>query len=163
MKPIIHRITVAAVAFIALATTAPEVHATNLTLEGSGYYESDRKIKFFGGRGKKQSGKFRYLGADFYRKTEIGMDEVVNSSNFRSGTMSFEFWAMDFFGAESGFILMTHKLSPLNSRRSYDEVDRKGYAVYLDERRYPELSLWEFTIDGWVFRDALSFSRKGRL
>jgi hypothetical protein len=163
MKTIIHRITAATVAIIALAAATPEVQATNLTLEGSGYYELGQKVKFYGGRGKKQSGKFKYLGADNYHKAEIGMDEVVNNSNFRSGTMSFEFWAMDFFGADSGLILMTKKISPLKSRKRYDELDRDGYAIYLNERRYPELSLWEFTIDGWEFRDALSFSKKGRL
>ncbi|NJM38905.1 MAG: hypothetical protein HC845_14140 [Akkermansiaceae bacterium] len=163
MKSIIHQITTVAVAIIIASATALESRATDLFLEGSGYFELDKKVKFFGDRGKKQSGKFKYLGADFYRKAEVGIDEVVNDSKFRSGTMSFEFWAMDFFGAESGIILMTHKVSPLKARRFYDGLDRRGYAIFLDERRYPELSLWEFTIDGWEFRDALSFSRKSRL
>ncbi len=159
MKSIIQQITAAAVAITALVATAPELRATKLTLEGSGYYELGEEVRFYGGRGKKQSGKFKYLGADFYHKAEIGIEEVANNSKFRSGTMSFEFWALDFFGAESGLILMTHKVTPLKARRFYEELDRKGYAIFLDERLYPELSLWEFTIDGWQFRDALSFSK----
>ncbi len=158
MKSIIHQFAAAAVAIISLATTSQSAKATNLTLDGSGYYDLDDTVNYYGGRGKKQSGSYKYLGRDYYHRAEIGMDLLSNNSKFRSGSLSFEFWAMDFFGADSGVVLMTNGLNSLKGRRGYEDLQTDGYAISLDEFRYPEISLWEFTRQGWKFRDALSFS-----
>jgi hypothetical protein len=163
MKSIIHQITSTAFAFLAIAVSTSEVQATKLTLEGSGYYDLDTEFFFIDGGGASQSGRYRALGSDFYREAAIGMDEVSNNSRSRSGTMSFEFWGLDFFGANSGFVLMTKRIKPLGGRRFYDGIDRSGFAIFLDEFRYPELNLYELTRSGWKFRDSLSFTENSLL
>ncbi|NJR42656.1 MAG: hypothetical protein HC767_08280 [Akkermansiaceae bacterium] len=149
--------------FYPAAVSTTEVRATNLTLEGSGYYDIDRKSFYIGRGGAAQSGRYRSLGSDYYRETAIGMDEISNNSRSRSGTMSFEFWGLDFFGANGGFVLMTSRVKSLKGKRFYDGVDRIGDSVFLDEFRYPELNLYELTRSGWRYRDSLSFSEDSLL
>ena len=140
-----------------------EARATKVTLDGSGYYELGRKFKFYGG-GVKQSGRYRRLGADYYHKAVIGMDWITNRSRSRSGYLSFEFWAMPYYGADKGVVLMTRGLDPLRGGSYYFEKARDGWAIFLDRRRFPEINLWELTgRRGWKFRDALSFRRKNIL
>ena len=158
MKSVINQFAVAALAIVSLTVTTPNAIATDLTLDGSGYYDLSDVVDYYSGRGKKQSGKYKYLGADYYHRAETGMDFLSNNSNSRSGTMSFEFWALDFYGADTGTILMTHRVSPLPGRDGYEDFYKEGYAISLNDYYYPELSLWEFTRKGWKFRDALSFS-----
>ncbi|NJM37297.1 MAG: hypothetical protein HC845_05180 [Akkermansiaceae bacterium] len=163
MKSIIHQITSAAFVFLAIAVSTPQVRAADLTLEGSGYYDLDSDFFYVGGRGASQSGRYRNLGRDYYHETAIGMDEVVNNSRSRSGTMSFEFWGLDFFGADSGFVLMTSRVKSLGGGRFYDGIDRVGNSIFLDEYRFPELNLYELTRSGWRYRDSLSFSEDSLL
>ena len=77
--------------------------------------------------------------------------------------MSFEIWAMPYYGATKGIILMTRHLNPLYANNYYVSKERTGYAISLDAYRFPELNLWEFTRNGWKWRDALTFKRKGYL
>ena len=111
----------------------------------------------------KQSGRKPYLGGGYYHKAEIAMDYITNRSTRRSGDLSFELWAMPYYGATSGVVLMTKGADALGGGGSYTNASPEGYAVLLDRRRFPELNLWEFTRRGWKFRDALSFSRKADL
>ncbi len=157
MKTILHKL--AAISLFA-ASALPEVKAANVTLDGYGFYSLARRQVFHREPGLKQSGRKPYLGAGYYRKAEIGMDYITNRSSKRSGDLSFELWAMPYYGATSGVVLMTKGMKPLRGGGTYRDRSPKGFAVLLDRRRFPELSLWEFTRKGWKFRDALSFPRK---
>jgi hypothetical protein len=163
MKSLIQSLTAATVAIVSVVASTPTAKATNLTLDGSGFYELGDTVTYFGGKGPKQSGSYKRLGRDYYHRVTIGMDVIENRSNFRSGSLSFEFWGMDFFGATDGDILMTRGLNSLKGGRFYDGFDTTGWAVSLDDFRFPEISLWEFTRNGYKFRDALSFSNDARL
>ncbi len=163
MKSILTKLIAAAVVFSASGFVLPEAKAANLRLEGYGYYEVSNYVKYYA-KPPKQGGRFnKFRGGDYYHKAEIGMDYLVNHSNSRSGDLSFEFWAMPFYGATKGIILMTQGLSPIRANRAYNNLTGKGYAIDLDRRRYPELNIWEFTRQGWKFRDALSFNYKAWL
>lgn len=160
MKTILHQLT--AIALFA-AAALPEAKATEVTLDGYGSYSLARRLVFRPEPGVKQSGRKPYLGGGYYHKAEIGMDYITNRTTRRSGDLSFELWAMPYYGATSGVVLMTKGLDSLGGGRSYTNGSAEGYAVLLDRRRFPELNLWEFTRKGWKFRDALSFSRKADL
>ncbi len=159
MKFIIPRLTAAAVAILTTAIIIPEAHATKLRLSGSGYYDLASRESYFRG-GRPQSGRYDNLGEGYYRNAEIGMERVVNRWNSRSGSMSFELWAMPFYGATSGPVLMTYGLDPLKGGFHYSNVVAFGKAVSLNKRRYPEFELYEYTKKGWVWRDLLKFSSK---
>ena len=162
MKSIIQQsIAVAAVMFT-VAGSVPESQAANMRLNGSGYYWlSDWEV--FSNGGKEQSGRYKNLGRDYYHKVEYGIDYVANNSYSSSGSLSYEFWAMPYYGATSGIVLMTRKLGAFSSRESKEDVWKNGYAISLNRNRFPEQSLWELTRSGWKFRDVLTFSRKAYL
>lgn len=141
-----------------LFSSVTEIQASNITLDGSGYYLFDGRSRYFGGSGPEQEGRKRYLGKGFYHRTEIGMGLITNrSNNVSSGDLSFEFWAMPFFGAENGIVLMTEDVGPISGSNSFSDVVRTGDAVHLQRRRFPELNIWEFTSTGWEFKDVLQF------
>jgi hypothetical protein len=163
MKSIIQKITTCTVALSAGTFTLPEAKAADLRLEGYGYFEVANYVRYYA-KPPSQGGRFnKFRGGDYYHRAEIGMDFLSNRSNSRSGELSFEFWAMPFFGATKGIILMTEGLSPIRANRNYRNLTGEGYAISLDERRFPELNLWEFTRRGWKFRDALTFDYKAYL
>lgn len=132
-------------------------HAADVTLEGSGYYDLGNSTSYYR-RGTAQSGRYLNLGKGYYRTAEIGMDEVANNSNSRSGSLSFELWALPYYGATSGTVLMTQQLAPVWG--GYSQLDVFGFrrALSLNRYGYPELNLYEYTRSGWRWRDALSFS-----
>jgi len=70
---------------------------------------------------------------------------------------------MPYYGADKGIVLMTIGSSPLSGTSSKKDFHVDGYAVSLDAYKYPELNIWEYTRNGWKFRDALSFTRKSLL
>lgn len=148
---------------LAFVTGVPNAQATDVTLDSAGFYDLSDSDQYFPLSGPRQSGRYNRLGDDYYRSAEIGVDFITNHSYKRSGSLSFEFWGMPFYGATSGIVLMTRGVSPLYARDFYSDVVRGGQAISLDERRFPELSLWEYTLNGWRFRDALSFRRANYL
>lgn len=154
MKTLLFR----AAATFALACSF-HTHAANVTLDGSGSYRMETSIRYYGG-GVKQNGRYSNLGADYYHKVSYGMDWVTNRSTNSSGPLSIEFWGMPYYGATSGIVLMTRGANPLGGGKYYYDKTWTGWKVYLDEFRFPEISLWESTRKGWRFRDALSFRRK---
>lgn len=139
-----------------------EIQAARVTLDGSGYYTFNSSPRYYG-MGAKQYGRYRNLGADYYRNTTISMEWITNRSKNHSGPLSFEYWGMPFYGADSGIVLMTRSANPLNAGRFYKNRSWRGWAIFLDEFRFPELNLWESTRRGWKFRDALSFRRDNLL
>lgn len=159
MKTSIAQFTIAAAVVFAFASTAPEAKCADVAFQGFGSYDVRSSERFFS-RPPRQGGRFRSLGADFYRRAEIEVDAVRNFSRGRSGNMSFELWAMPFFGASRGSVLMTNGLRPLNGRRSFRGVFATGFAVSLNQPGFAELSLWEFNRRRWRFRDALSFTNR---
>jgi hypothetical protein len=163
MNSMLRKLTVAATALCTFTAAIPETQAAEVRLEGYGYYLRSRTERYYGGGGKKQSGRVKYLQSDYYRHTEIGVDFLTNYSPYKSGSLSFEFWAMPYYGATKGIILMTLGTSPLSADSAKKNFHADGYAVSLDAYRYPELNLWEYTRKGWKFRDALSFTKKSRL
>lgn len=162
MKSIIQQsIAVAAVLFT-VAGLIPESQAADMRLNGSGYYWLGNR-EVFSNSGKEQSGRYKNLGQDYYHKVEYGIDYVANNSYSSSGKLSYELWAMPYYGATSGIVLMTRQLGAFASRESKEDVWKNGYAISLNRNRFPEQSLWERTRNGWKFRDALTFSRKAYL
>lgn len=150
-------ITSLAIAAFALTATSPQAKSADLALRGYGSYDLGTSESYFPD-GTRQGGRYRNLGEDYYRSAEIEIDAVRNFSRFRSNNMSFELWVMPYYGADSGSVIMTNGLKPLNGRRVYNGVYAAGSAVSLDEPGFAELSLWEYTRRGWAFRDALSFT-----
>ncbi len=148
-----------AAAISALLGTTPEARSADLALRGYGSYDLGTSEAYFS-KGPRQGGRYRNLGADYYRSAEIEIDAVRNFSRSRSGSMSFELWVMPFYGADSGLVIMTNALKPLNGRRAFNGVYASGSALSLDEPGFAELSLWEYTRRGWAFRDALSFTEE---
>ncbi|MBK1814941.1 hypothetical protein JIN84_04900 [Luteolibacter yonseiensis] len=161
MKSITHLLA-AAIAVTTAFISAPKAEATPVVLRGAGYYKIANKIKYYVNV-PSQSGRFRHLGEGYYQKTTYGFDYIVNRGNKRSGDLSFEFWAMPYFGATSGEILMTRGRDPLKAGKSYRDADSTGQAVNIDERAFPEINLWEYNGRNWVNRDAFTFSRSTRL
>lgn len=162
MKAIPRNIMAAAAALITLIAATPQSQATKVTLDGSGYYELGTTVKYYGG-GVNQTGRYANLGADYYHKATISMQWITNRTSKKSGSLSFEFWGMPYYGATKGIVLMTRSADPLKGGSYYFEKAWKGYAIFLDEYRFPELNLWEYTRRGWKFRDALSFRRDNLL
>lgn len=160
MKSIIQQITAVAAVLFTVAVPTPESQAANVRLKGSGYYHLGNYY-VFSQYGKEQSGRYSNLGRDYYHKIEYGMDYITNSSSYRSGSLSYEFWAMPYYGATSGIILMTRGLSPLSGGSRYINLYKYGWGISLDQYRYPEQNIWEYIGGGrWRFRDSLAFSRK---
>jgi hypothetical protein len=162
MKSISQSLAALAAVALILIGSAPETQAAKVTLDGSGFYNLRPQVKYFN-RGVRQTGRYRNLGGDYYHRGTIGMDWITNNSKFRSGSLSFELWAMPYYGATSGIILMTKRINPLYGTYYYISKKAYGYAISLDAYRFPELNLWEFTRTGWQWRDALTFKRKGYL
>jgi hypothetical protein len=88
------------------------------------------------------------------------MDFITNHSSNSSGSLSYEFWGIPYYGASQGVILMTSGLAPLRGGYSYEQLYVSGYALALDEWRYPDINLWELTRKGWRFKDSLTFTKK---
>ncbi len=162
MKSTIKRLTMAALAFSAVASSTPETNAADIRLEGYGDYVINNREAFFP-TPPKQSGRYRNLGRDYYHKTQIQMEYISNLSRTSSGSMSFELWAMPYYDATSGIVLMTRGVDPLRGGRSIEGASTTGYAVSLGKKRFPEFNLWEYTRNGWINRDHLTFDFKDYL
>jgi hypothetical protein len=161
MKSIIQQSIAFAAVLFTVAGSIPESQAANVRLKGSGYYRLGSEYVFSGRNGKQQSGRYSYLGSDYYHKIEYGIDYVTNTSSYKSGSLSYEFWALPFYGATSGIILMTRGLSPLSSGQRYVNLYKYGWGISLNLYRFPEQNIWEYIgRDAWRFRDSLAFSRK---
>lgn len=158
MKSLVQKITAAAIVLTAAATTLTESQAAAIRLDGYGYYANRGKINFYNGGGPKQSGRYSKLGSDYYHKVSYEMDFVTNHSGKQSGSLSYEFWAMKYYQATTGIVLMTRGLQPMKGYQSVESLQRTGLAVSIDRKRFPEINIWEYTRKGWTFRDALSFA-----
>lgn len=162
MKSIPRNIVAAAAAVLTLLGSTPKSQAVNVVLDGYGYYKLGTQIDYVG-KGAEQSGRYVNLGADYYHKTTIGVEWITNKSNKNSGNLSFEFWGMPYYGATKGIVLMTRYAPALKAHNYHYDPYWKGWGIFLDEWRFPELNLWEYTKKGWQWRDALSFKRKNLL
>lgn len=155
------KLTSAVAALCAVALSIPEASAAKVTLDGFGYYALKKKVTYYGNKSvPNQSGRYSSLGSDYYHKLSYQMDFITNRSNKQSGSLSWEFWAMPYLGSTSGIIIMTRQLKPFKARKSFKNLEKEGLGIYIDRKRFPEMNLWEFTREGWKFRDALSFTRK---
>ena len=162
MKTIVKSLTAAAFALSAIALSTPETRAADVRLEGYGGYALNSNDAFFN-RAPKQGGRYTRLERDYYRKAEIQIDYISNLSRTGSGSLSFELWAMPYYGATSGIVLMTRGVSPLRGGRSFDNVSVGGYAISLGEEKFPEFNLWEYTRKGWRNRSHLTFENSDLL
>jgi hypothetical protein len=162
MKSLVQKITTAAAATFALALSMPEAQAAKITLDGYGYYALGTKVTYYGSA-PKQNGRYRTLGSDYYHKASFQIDFLTNRSNSGSGSLSYEFWAMPYYGATTGIVLMTRGVQSMAPNTSVKNFKKAGLGVFLDARKFPEMNIWEYTRKGWNFRDALSFTRKIRL
>lgn len=158
MKTAKIRFGIAFVAMVSMFGGISEVKAADLELRGLGSVsESPRQayLRF----GAAQDGRYRNLGAGFYRRTTIAVDGIRNYSGFSSGSLSFELWALPYYGATSGSVLMTTNAGTVFGRATRLNVIRTGNKVGYGGFAFPELNLWEFTRSGWGFRDNIAFSR----
>ncbi len=156
MKKIAQKIT-AILTVAGLVSFAPtESQAADLALEGVGSYVLGNTYRYYS-KGKKQGGRYPNLGSDYYQSARIRMDRVTNYSGYRSGAMSFELWATDYYDATSGIVVMTTGLNRLKANRFYKGVSRGGFGLYLDDYYYPQLNLFEF-VGSWAWRDVLVFN-----
>lgn len=160
MRSLVQKFTTAAIILTAAATTLAESQAAKIRLDGFGYYANRGKVNFYNNGGPKQGGRYSKLGSDYYHKISYTMDFVTNHSGKKSGSLSYEFWAMPYYQASKGIVVMTRGLEPMKGYQSIDDLKRTGLAVDLDSKRFPEINIWEYTRDGWMFRDALSFTYK---
>lgn len=160
MRSLIQKLTTAALVLTAAATTLTESQAAKIRLDGYGTYASRSKVNYYGNPAPAQGGRYSNLGADYYHKVSYQMDFITNRSGSTSGSLSYEFWAMPYYGADTGIVVMTRGLKSLKGNKSVSDVERTGLAVDLDRKRFPEINIWEYTRDGWKFRDALSFAYK---
>ena len=160
MRSLVQKSTAAAILLAAAATTVSESQAAKIRLDGYGSYANRKKVNFYNNGGPKQSGRYSKLGSDYYHKISYQMDFVTNHSGGKSGSLSYEFWAMPYYQASKGIVVMTRGLQSMSGYQSVDDLKRTGLAVELDRRRFPEINIWEYTRKGWRFRDALSFVYK---
>jgi hypothetical protein len=162
MKLIAQTLATATAAIFALIGTAPETQAAKVTLDGSGFYQLGTRIDYYP-TGTRQTGRYRNLGADNYHRTTIGVRWMSNNSPGRSGSLSFEFWGMPFYGAKRGIVLMTYGVWSLAGGQYRSNPSVTGNSVFLNTYRFPELNLWEYTNKGWRWRDNLTFRRRNLL
>lgn len=158
MKFLFKSLTTAAIALIAVAPLS-ESRASTIQLDGFGYYKLSTKVKYRGDP-PSQGGRYSSLGSDYYHNTTYQMDFITNSSKGKSGSLSYEFWGLPYYGSTKGIVLMTRGLKQMNGKSSIPNLEKSGAGIYLDRRRFPEMNIWEYTNKGWQFRDALSFTRK---
>lgn len=160
MRSLIQKFTTAAILLTAAVTTVSESQAAKIRLDGFGYYANRGKVNYYSNPAPKQGGRYSNLGADYYHKISYTMDFVTNRSGRRSGSLSYEFWAMPYYQASTGIVVMTRGLKRMKGYQSVSDLRRTGLAVDLDSKRFPEINIWEYTRKGWKFRDALSFTYK---
>lgn len=158
MKNFVRRFLTTATCGLALSIT-PVGNAADLTIDGYGSYALSKRVDYFI-KGKNQGGRYKNLGSDYYHRASYQMDFITNRSSNSSGSLSYEFWGMPYYGASQGVILMTSGLAPLRGGYSYNKLYVSGYALALDEWRYPDINLWEYTRKGWKFKDSLTFTKK---
>lgn len=136
--------------------------SASVKLLGSAYFNSGGAVKVR--NSPAQGGRYKTLGRDRYRKSEYGVEFISNlNGSSRSGPLSYELWAMPYLGAKSGVVLMTCGLDRLSAGDFYHNLVAKGQAVYLGKRKFPEQNLWEYTANGWKFRNAITFRKKANL
>ena len=162
MKAHISSISFATVALSALFAIAPTAKAARITLDGYANYQLSNYERYYS-RGRNQQGRYRNLGADYYRNSNTRIDAITNRSRNKSGSLSFEFWAMPFYGANSGTVLTTSGTGRISGFKSRNRVSKRGSAISLNRYAFPEINIWEYTRRGWRFRDAVSFSRRDLL
>jgi len=162
MKTAKVRFGIAFVAMVSMFGGISVAKAADLELRGYGSVnESPYQSYLY--YGAAQDGRYRNLGAGYYRRTTIAVDGIRNYSNFGSGSLSFELWAMPYYGASSGSVLMTTNAGTVFGLATKLNVIRTGNKVGYGGFAFPELNLWEYTRNGWGFRDNITFSRSRRM
>ena len=146
-----------AVMMISLGT-GPAARSSNVTIDGSGFTDLNSSVRYFGGE-VKQSGRFTSLGINHYRKAEFGVKWISNRSPHRTGNLGIELWAMPYYGADQGVVLMSRAVEPLAGAAYYFREEWKGFAILLRQKRFPEINLWEHTRKGWKWPDKLSLKQ----
>jgi hypothetical protein len=158
MKTAKVRYGIAFMAMVSMFGGVSVAKAADLDLRGYGSV-SESPYESYSGYGAAQGGRYRNLGAGYYRRTTIGVDAIRNYSSFSSGSISFELWAMPYYGATSGTVLMTTNAGTVFGRSTKWNVYRSGNKMAYDGYAFPELNIWEYTRRGWGFRDNIAFTR----
>lgn len=158
MKTAKVRFGIALVAMVSMFGGISVAKAADLEMRGYGSV-SESTYETYSAYGAAQGGRYRNLGAGYYRRTTIGVDGIRNYSSNRSGSISFELWAMPYYGATSGTVLMTTNAGDVYGYSTKWNVYRTGNKLAFDGYAFPELNIWEYTSRGWRFRDYIAFSR----
>lgn len=159
MKTANVRFGIAFVAVVSMFGGISGAQAADLELRGYGSV-SESPYETYSRYGATQEGRYRNLGAGYYRRTTIGVDGIRNYSSTGSGSVSFELWAMPYYGATSGAVLMTTNAGTVNRLSTKWNVYRTGNKMSYDGYAFPELNIWESTRSGWGFRDNITFSSR---
>lgn len=149
---------IAFAAVVSMFGGIPVAKAADLDMRGYGSV-NESAYETYSYYGASQSGRYRNLGEGYYRRTTIGVDGIRNYSGYRSGSISFELWAMPYYGATSGTVLMTTNAGTVYGFSTKLNVYRTGNKMAYDGYAFPELNIWEYTSRGWRFRDNIAFSR----
>src|SRR5262245_45030855 len=100
------------IGLLATASFVGTTHATDVNLEGYwGYFLQGTRTYY--PYGKSQSGRYSNLGAGYYRSGSIRGGNISNDDYRRSGSLSLEFWQLDYYAAGSGRVMFTRGFSPL--------------------------------------------------
>ena len=157
MKTLKNQIGIASLAVIASFGWPGTANGADLDLRGRSSVNEGWN-EYYSYYGASQGGRYSNLGEGYYRRTTIKVQRIQNHSSWRSGSTSFELWAMPYYGANSGTVLMTTNTGRLWGWSSKWNVSRTGNKMALDDYAFPELNIWEYTRYGWRFRDEITYS-----
>jgi hypothetical protein len=136
---------------------APNLFATDVDLEGywSYYLYGTRS---YSSSGYAASGRYSRLGSGYYRYGYLDGGDISNNSYYtRSGSLSLEFWRLNYYGGSYGNIMFTRGFSSLSPGYYYGNIYRNGYFKSPGRYGYGDLSLAEYQ-GSWVEVDNLSYT-----
>ena len=151
------RINLLLIGWLATASLVPATQATDVNLEGYWRYFLQGARTYFP-YGTSQSGRYSNLGAGYYRYGYISGGRISNRDSYRSGSLSLEFWQLDYYASGSGRIMFTRGFGPLYSNYYYPSVSKSGYFRSPNRWGYGKLVLTEYAGNGrWQAVDRINF------
>ena len=142
-------------ASLIITLEAPSAKAAKLKIDG-GFVTlgTDRVIRL-----SQESGRYPNLGRNYYRTATIGCTSIRNTSTKGSSKqLSLEYWALPFYGAETGTPLMSVLLPAIKSGKKVSNVKKQGMAAYYNAEGYIQLRLYENSGGTWLLRASRSMS-----
>ena len=136
------------------------VHATDVDLEG--YWSFNiKKSRKYSYSGYSMSGSRSRLGRGYYRYGSLSGGSIENndSTAFYSGSLSLEFWRLNYYGGSTGTVLFTRGFDGLDEGYLYSDVYRSGYFRSPGRYGYGDISLAEYDGYDWTESDDIPFAK----